>query len=413
MMATARAVPMAWLMSKSTATQRDSSASRRLSRPSGASEAAIRLPMLSPPNTPVRMPIEVMPTCTVDRKRSGCSDNARAARARRLVLAFGLRRDRRAVSWDAAGGAGPASGLGRLLEAGPGGGEHGHLRQGEGAVDQDQQQDDDDFQGHGRRRRPDGILGVGGTGLELCHRPRPGPKAARQGPRVVTYAPFSAAGPRARPLQEPTMFSLQTIFGKGDKFYGLLEASAAAARESARALGELLATPPAQRSLERFKEARQREKDLFAQINEELVNTFVTALEREDIEALSNALYKIPKVIEKFAERYTLASERVGDVDFISRAAMLERACVVLEEMVALLRKGMDLDTTRRLNDKLQAIETEADRLTLELYRDTYTQEEDPMRYLILKDLFEILEKAIDRCRDAGNVIYHVVLKNA
>ena len=209
------------------------------------------------------------------------------------------------------------------------------------------------------------------------------------------------------------MFSLQTIFGKGDKFYGLLEASAAAARESVRALGELLATPPAQRSLERFKEARQREKDLFAQINEELVNTFVTALEREDIEALSNALYKIPKVIEKFAERYTLASERVGDVDFISRAAMLERACVVLEEMVALLRKGMDLDTTRRLNDKLQAIETEADRLILELYRDTYTQEEDPMRYLILKDLFEILEKAIDRCRDAGNVIYHVVLKNA
>ena len=27
--------------------------------------------------------------------------------------------------------------------------------------------------------------------------------------------------------------------------------------------------------------------------------------------------------------------------------------------------------------------------------------------------LFEILEKAIDRCRDVGNVIYHVVLKNS
>ena len=75
------------------------------------------------------------------------------------------------------------------------------------------------------------------------------------------------------------MFSLQTIFGKGDKFYGLLEASAAAARESARALGELLATPPAQRSLEKFKLARQKEKDLAAEISRELVNTFVTALE--------------------------------------------------------------------------------------------------------------------------------------
>ncbi|HEX4854487.1 pit accessory protein [Arenimonas sp.] len=209
------------------------------------------------------------------------------------------------------------------------------------------------------------------------------------------------------------MFSLQTIFGKGDKFYGLLEASAAAARESARALGELLATPPAQRSLEKFKLARQREKNLAAQISHELVNTFVTALEREDIEALSNVLYKIPKVVEKFAERYMLASDRIGDVEFVSRAAMLERACVVLEEMVGLLRKGMNLETTKGLNDKLQAIEAEADRLILELYRDTYTKETDPMRYLILKDLFEILEKAIDRCRDAGNVIYGVVLKNA
>jgi hypothetical protein len=28
-------------------------------------------------------------------------------------------------------------------------------------------------------------------------------------------------------------------------------------------------------------------------------------------------------------------------------------------------------------------------------------------------DLFEILEKAVDRFRDAGNVINHIVLKNS
>ena len=209
------------------------------------------------------------------------------------------------------------------------------------------------------------------------------------------------------------MFYLQTIFGKGDKFYGLLEASAAAARESTRALIELLAAPPQLRSLEKFKLARQREKNLQAQISQELVNTFVTALEREDIDALSSALYKIPKIVEKFAERYTLAAERLGDVDFTSRAVMLERACEVIEQMVGLLRKGMNIDTSKALNDKMQAIETEADRLILELYRDTYARETDPMRYLILKDLFELLEKAIDRCRDAGNVVHQVVLKNS
>ena len=209
------------------------------------------------------------------------------------------------------------------------------------------------------------------------------------------------------------MFSLQTIFGKGDKFYGLLEASAAAARESTRALVELLATPPAQRSLEKFKLARQREKNLAAQISQELVNTFVTALEREDIDALSMVLYKIPKIVEKIAERYMLAAERLGEVDFTSRAQMLERACEVIEQMVGLLRKGMNIDTSKALNDKMQAIEAEADRLILELYRDTYARETDPMRYLILKDLFEMLEKAIDRCRDAGNVVHQIVLKNS
>jgi uncharacterized protein len=209
------------------------------------------------------------------------------------------------------------------------------------------------------------------------------------------------------------MFSLQTIFGKGDKFYGLLEASAESARLSAKALIELLSTPASQQSLEKFKQARRREKDLFAQINSELVNTFVTVLDREDIEALSSALYKIPKVVEKFAERYTLALTRIGDVDFTSRATMLEQACEVLEKMVGLLRNGMDLNKIKKLNDQLQTIEGEADRLILELYREAYVNESDPIRYLVKKDLFEILEKAIDRCRDAGNVIYHIVLKNS
>jgi uncharacterized protein len=209
------------------------------------------------------------------------------------------------------------------------------------------------------------------------------------------------------------MFSLQTMFGKGDKFYGLLEASAAAARESTRALVELLQAPSGQRSLDKFKLARQLEKDLSAKISQELVNTFVTALEPEDIEALNNVLYKIPKTVEKFAERYLIAAERIGDVDFVSRAIMLEKSCEVIEQMVGLLRKGINMEATKSLNDKMQAIEAEADRLILEMYRDSYTRETDPMRYLILKDMFEILEKAIDRCRDVGNVIYQIVLKNS
>ena len=209
------------------------------------------------------------------------------------------------------------------------------------------------------------------------------------------------------------MFSLQTIFGKGDKFYGLLEASADAARQSARALIALAKQKTPNPSLDEFRLARRREKQLFNDISAELVNTFVTALEREDIEALSAALYKIPKNVEKFAERYALFAGQLMDVDFTSRAVMLEKGCEVIAEMVGLLRKGMPLDKMKELNDRMQAIEGEADRLILDLYRDLFTKENDTARLLLRKDLFEMLEKAIDRCRYAGNVIYAIALKNS
>ena len=72
-----------------------------------------------------------------------------------------------------------------------------------------------------------------------------------------------------------------------------------------------------------FTAARAREKALAAKISEGLVNTFVTALDREDIEALNSALYKIPKTIEKFAERYEIVSARLAGVDFGQRTLVL------------------------------------------------------------------------------------------
>ncbi|MEO5625090.1 MAG: DUF47 family protein [Dokdonella sp.] len=208
------------------------------------------------------------------------------------------------------------------------------------------------------------------------------------------------------------MFSLQTIFGKGDKFYTLLDASAGAARDSAAALVRMFQARPLVPSLDEFMLARRREKDLAAQISQELVNTFVTELDREDIEALSAALNKITKAISKFAERYSLAADRLGDVDFASRAALLEKAGEVIAQMVAQLRR-MNLESMKALNDRLQSIENEADRMMIDSYRDLYSGRHEPILILLLKDLFELLEKAIDRCRDAGNVVYHIVLKNS
>ncbi|MEZ5455149.1 MAG: DUF47 family protein [Lysobacteraceae bacterium] len=208
------------------------------------------------------------------------------------------------------------------------------------------------------------------------------------------------------------MFSLQTIFGKGTRFYQLLERAATGAEDATKALHALVSNDTGEPTLEDFKLARQREREVAEEISNELVQTFVTPLEREDIEALGSALYKIPKQVEKFADRYVHAKQHLHGIDFSPRAAMLAEAAGVVVEMVAGLRK-MNLDHMKLLSDKLRAIESEADRLILELYRDLYSGKYDGLQVLLIKDFFEILEKAIDRCREAGVVTYQIVLKNS
>lgn len=208
------------------------------------------------------------------------------------------------------------------------------------------------------------------------------------------------------------MFSLKKLIGGEEVFFELLEKSAEEARESVDLLVRLLAKPEAG-SLDDFALLRKKDKRITEEISERLTTTFVTPLEREDIEALSNALYKIPKTLEKFGERLLLCPERVRKVDFSRQAGLLLKAADVVLVMVRALRSSPDLEKVKEQNDRLQYLEGEADKLMVELLRDLYAGEKDAVSVIALKDLYDLLEKVIDRCRDAGNVIFHIVLKNS
>jgi len=208
------------------------------------------------------------------------------------------------------------------------------------------------------------------------------------------------------------MISIQRLLGKEDKFFSLLEQSADEGRVSVQALVKLSRTLDQPGLLEEFIEARRKDKQIKAQITEAVYTTFVTALEREDIELLANALFKLPKTMEKFAERVWLTPQYVAGVDFTSQASLLEQSADTVLEMIKTMRRG-GLDKIKTLNDRLQRIEGEADKLMLALYRDLFSGRHDPVKVIVIKDLYELLEKGIDRCRDTGNLICNIVLKNS
>ena len=117
--------------------------------------------------------------------------------------------------------------------------------------------------------------------------------------------------------------------------------------------------------------------------------------------------------MEKIGERILICPQDLHGHSFKKQVELLDQAAEAVLAMVKQLRKGMDVRTAREMNTKLQTIEGEADELELERLRDLYQGNYDAKHIIFLRDLYELLEKVIDRCRDAGNIILQVALKYA
>jgi uncharacterized protein len=207
------------------------------------------------------------------------------------------------------------------------------------------------------------------------------------------------------------MNALKALLGYDDKFFNLLEASAAEAQSSVQLLVGMLKQANGMPTLDEFIQTRRKDKQITEEISEQLCKTFVTPLEREDIEALSIALYKIPKTVEKFSEKFALCHEHIREVDFSRQVNILEQTTETVAQMVKQLRQRKHLEVVKAQNDRLHYLEGEADKLMMSLMKELYSGRHGPLKVIIIMDLYETLERIIDRCRDAGNVIFQIVLK--
>ena len=212
------------------------------------------------------------------------------------------------------------------------------------------------------------------------------------------------------------MSLLHKLIGKDGRFFDLLEASAAMARECAGLLPQLLeeiaADEPAT-TLEAFARTRARDKKISNDIYEGLSRTFVTPIEREDMQALTRALYRIPKTVEKLGERLAI-SPRPLPIEIIAKQAnAAKQAAAIVEKMVATLRHGPNLALARELNESLQAIENDADHSLVDLLRDLYEVDRPARVMFALRDIYDLCEKIIDRSRDAGGLVLTIMLKTS
>ena len=146
--------------------------------------------------------------------------------------------------------------------------------------------------------------------------------------------------------------------------------------------------------------------NIFTKLNQ----TFITPFDREDIHELTSQLDDVIDLVDAAASRFVLYrvdSVRPGTIDLVKIlvAATSEVALAVraLETPQAALKHCIEINRH----------ENESDRLCRTLIAQLFDEETDSVQIIKWKEIFEVIETAVDKCEDVANVIEGVILKNA
>jgi predicted phosphate transport protein (TIGR00153 family) len=146
------------------------------------------------------------------------------------------------------------------------------------------------------------------------------------------------------------------------------------------------------------------------QIFRKLNQTFITPFDREDMHELCSTLDDVIDLIDAAASRFVLY--RVAEV----RHGTVELCKVIVaatEELNEAIHAVQSPDKALHRVIEVNRLENESDRICRTLIAQLFEEEKNPVEIIKWKEIFEVMETAVDKCEDVSNVIESVILKNA
>lgn len=211
------------------------------------------------------------------------------------------------------------------------------------------------------------------------------------------------------------MSFLAKLLPREDKFYVLMRALSEQAHTGTNLLKDFIESGGAAREEAglRIVACKAEAKRLIEKITREVSLSFITPFDREDIQEFSLHLYKIPKTIDKIRERLELHDIKTGGADFGRQIDLIVQEADAMSDIVeALTKKGSEKAIIAKV-DVLHDLETRGDEVLGELLKKLFQDTKDARELILLKDIYDMLEKVLDRYRDASAVALQIVLKHS
>lgn len=141
-----------------------------------------------------------------------------------------------------------------------------------------------------------------------------------------------------------------------------------------------------------------------------LNSTFVTPIDREDIYGLATKLDDVVDYIEEAADFLNLYKIEAPMTQAQELTKILVGCCEQLAAGLENLPTFKDLD---KYWIEIHRLENDGDRVSRDAVASLFSNGIDPMVVIRWKDMFAVLEKAIDATETAAHILEGIVIKNS
>jgi predicted phosphate transport protein (TIGR00153 family) len=146
--------------------------------------------------------------------------------------------------------------------------------------------------------------------------------------------------------------------------------------------------------------------DIFSELNK----TFITPIDREDITKLTSSLDDILDNLEAVSERLIIYEIKKPPQYMLEFAQILQKTTRNVNQGINLLRNFKEAKQIRAFCKEINTLENEGDILLRKATADLF-KKKDPIEIIKIKELYDDMEAAIDRCEDVADVIGDILVK--
>lgn len=199
-------------------------------------------------------------------------------------------------------------------------------------------------------------------------------------------------------------------------YYNSLQSAASYGVEAAQLLSEVMTSYDPEQLLdqiERMHTIEQSADEVRHKVVDELINAFITPIDREDIASLSSSLDDLVDRLEDVLLRLYCDNIQTMRQDALEIMQVVLKAAERVSELVGELPHFKHSKKLRKQVFKINAIEEKADHMYVAAMRNLHTTVSDPLVVFGWHEIYNQLEKCADSCEVIANVVDSIVLKNS